>query len=534
MVGAGPVGLWLALELQRCGVAVQVLDRAAGPSTLSKAIAVHSRTLELLAGLGLAEAALQGGVRIAGATLHDRGRPVAHLALGGVGSPYPFSLDIPQERTEALLGAALTLAGGSVRWRTELTGLPQTPDGVVAQHPQPDGSTDSAQAPWLVGCDGAHSTVRHALGLAFTGAPYPQAFALLEATLRWPLPSEQWHMFLERQGALAVFPLPEGRCRLMASFPAAPAAPAAAAPLAAAELVDHFRRLVAAAVPGAALADPGWAAVFHVQARHAAHYRVGRVFIAGDAAHIHSPVAGQGMNTGMQDAANLGWKLAAVARGRAPAALLESYEAERWPVAAHVLRMTDALTRLGIVRSPLLALARDRLAGLGAQVPPLARRAAEALAELDVRYAASPLIADHAPPGTAGPRAGVRAPDAGPLLRGAPPSRLRLFELLGRRHTLLLLQAGDAEGEAAALAGLLAGRYGAELDLWLVRGGAPSGAWPAGAPPLLQDPEGALRRAYGAGRLAYAIRPDGYIGWRGGWDAPGLRRHFDRLLVPAG
>ncbi|HEU5368515.1 MAG TPA: FAD-dependent monooxygenase, partial [Ktedonobacterales bacterium] len=350
---------------------------------------------------------------------------------------------------------------------------------------------------------------------------YPEAFALADVKLRWPLPEDEAHMFLRQDGLLAVFALPGGRARLIVET----AAEAGDEKMPTPTLEDIQGYLNRFAPAGSVASDPAWLSAFRIHLRHAAHTRQGRVFLAGDAAHIHSPAGGQGMNTGLQDAYNLGWKLALVHTGSAPASLLDTYETERLPVAESVLHTSDLILKAATLRSPITQQIRNRLVPLLVQQDFIQHRVTEQIAELRINYRHSPIVGEHHQahlgPGhrNGGPRAGDRAPDAGPLLHPDGTSA-RLFEIMrSATHTLLLLADAERADESwrrlTALADAINARYGQQITTYLVAAGktAPSSATTSAS--MLLDPEQTLRQRYGTGsECLYLIRPDGYIGYR--------------------
>ncbi|HEY7358862.1 MAG TPA: FAD-dependent monooxygenase [Ktedonobacterales bacterium] len=520
VVGAGPTGLMMALQLARHGVACRIIDKQPHATTTSNAIGVQARTLELFDQLGLIDEALAQGNRLHGMNIYADGQRLIQVRFDDLPAPYPFTLSLPQSETERILAKHLAEMGVQVERQVELIGFTQDTQAVTATLRHADGHEETATTAWLIGCDGAHSAVRHLLNVPFQGAAYPEAFALADVRLRWPLPDNEAHMFLRQDGLLAVFALPGGRARLIVET----AAEAGDEKMPAPTLEDIQRYLDSFAPAGSVASDPAWLSAFRVHLRHAAHTRQGRVFLAGDAAHIHSPAGGQGMNTGLQDAYNLGWKLALVHSGSAPASLLDTYETERLPVAESVLHTSDLILKAATLRSPITQQIRNRLVPLLVQQDFIQHRITEQIAELRINYRHSPIVGEHqqsrfghAP---SGPRAGDRAPDAGPLLR-ADGTSARLFEIMrGATHTLLLLADGERADDSwqrlTALADSINASYGQQITTYLVASGttAPAVGTTTSASMLL-DPEEALHQRYGAGSAClYLIRPDGYIGYR--------------------
>ena len=341
VVGAGPTGLVLAADLLARGVSTRIIDKGDGVNLETRAIAVHARALEVLDLMGLAERFVEHGQIVRWWRFYADGKPRLSLDLSGNGSRFGFMLDIPQHQTECLLRARVAELGGVIEQGTELTGLADEAAGVTARVRDARGQTRVITAGYVVGCDGAHSRVRHELDLPFHGHPYPQDWLLADVRLDWARSEDEVHAFFRSDGVpLICFPMREHRWRLVVPFAGdrAPGAPD----------VDEVQRLVDQRAPERiVVSDPTWLASFNCHRRSTGTYRRGHVLLAGDAVHIHTPAGGQGMNTGITDAHNLGWKLALVAVGRAPGQLLDTYGREREPVAAQVLGLTHTLVRFG-------------------------------------------------------------------------------------------------------------------------------------------------------------------------------------------
>ena len=325
IVGAGPTGLTAALELSRLGVPVRLIEQRTEPATTSRALAVQARTLELLAPRGVAAPMLELGNRAWATTIYDSEKQLAQVNLRAIPSRYNFILLLAQSETERLLREQVARQGVAVEWGTELAALAQTEAGVQAVLRGPGGQLEELAAAYLISAEGAHSLVRHTLGLAFPGTALPQHYALADLHLDGDLPHDELSIFLAAHGLLAVFPMRDQRFRLIATDPDA----TGTAP----PTLPELQRLYdAGACRPARLRDLVWSSRFHINSRMVDQLRVGRVLLGGDAAHLHSPAGGQGMNTGIQDMVNLGWKLALVWRGQAPTPLLDTYAQDRLPV----------------------------------------------------------------------------------------------------------------------------------------------------------------------------------------------------------
>lgn len=473
IVGAGPTGLTLALELARRGVSYRLIEAAPGPQPGSRGKGVQPRTLEVFEDLGLIDRVLAHG-RLE-MPLRSIG-PDGRVTEGGSAPaslrdrpdvPYTTSLITPEWRVEEALRLRLAELGGTVEFGTTLTGFEQSGRGVRATLTT-GGRPEAIDASWLVGCDGGHSIVRKRAGIGFDGETREDVRMVLADTEVDGLDRDAWTMWRHPDGLVGLCPLPStGLFQFQAGL-----APEQDPRLDVAGLQAILEHRTGRS--DIRLHEPAWSSSWRANVRLADRYRAGRVFLAGDAAHIHSPAGGQGMNTGIQDAHNLGWKLAAVAQGASPA-LLDSYEAERRPVAAEVIAMSDARLRK-VLRDKGISTRRDA-----------------STIQLDVGYRGSALARDDRNE-TAALRAGDRAPDATGL-RTVDGER-RLFDLLrGGRFTLLSFDRTVAmEASPAGLRTLRVVHH------------------PAGAEDLA-DTDGHLARAYGAsGRTLVLIRPDGYVG----------------------
>ncbi|MCC7283393.1 MAG: FAD-dependent monooxygenase, partial [Acetobacteraceae bacterium] len=313
VVGAGPTGLLLALWLHRLGVSVRIIDRMPRPGTASRALGVQARTLEIYRQLGIADRVVKLGLEFTAANIWVRGRKRARAAFGEMGkgiSPYPYMLILLQDVHERVLEDTLAGLGLIVERDTELVGFEQDAHGIAATLRHAGGAAGRCEAAYLAGCDGARSLVRETIGAGFPGGTYAHRFYVADAVVRGPVANGELHVALDDDDFLAAFPMPgEGHVRLIGTV----RAEAENAPMPQWQDVSTIvlRRL------GVTVQLVNWFSTYQVHHRVAGHFRDRRVFLLGDAAHIHSPVGGQGMNTGLADATNLGWKLAAVLQGRA-------------------------------------------------------------------------------------------------------------------------------------------------------------------------------------------------------------------------
>ena len=392
VAGAGPTGLVLALWLARNGVRVRVVDKAAEPGTTSRALAVQARTLEFYRQLGIADDVVERGVKMQAANLWVRGEKAARLELGDIGksvSPFPYALIFPQDQHERRLIEHLEAAGVDVERPVELLGFEETPDGVQARLKRANGREETCEAKYICGCDGAHSVVRAQLHAGFPGGTYVQLFYVADVKARGPLMDKELHIALDEADFLAVFPMKAtGTARLIGSV--RPDAEARQAELSWEDVSEKaIERL------NVDIQKVNWFSTYRVHHRVARSFRKGRAFLLGDAAHIHSPAGGQGMNTGIGDAVNLAWKLAAVIGGRADQKLLDTYEPERIAFAKKLVSTTDQVFTF-VTRPGLLA--REVRTGLAPRlIPALAsaevsrRFAFRTVSQTGIQYHKSPL-----------------------------------------------------------------------------------------------------------------------------------------------
>jgi 2-polyprenyl-6-methoxyphenol hydroxylase-like FAD-dependent oxidoreductase len=526
VVGAGPTGLTLAAELRRFGATVRLVDQAGDRAHESRALGVQPRTLEVLRGLRLADELIARGNPATQLRLYV-GERLVRLALFDLGladTAYPFLLFVSQAQTEAVLGEHLAAAGLAVERRvTFLDCVPEGDDEALLRCTlrHPDGSVEVLRARYLAGCDGAHSTVRERAGIAFPGARYPQTFLLADLSIDG-LEPDAVNSFLTDRGPLFCFPLADPapwRILAMRNRSSEAGEPVS---------LEELQRLCDEASGGRLrLHDPVWMTAFSIYHRHAVRYREGRVFLAGDAAHIHSPAGAQGMNTGIQDAWNLGWKLALVCRGVAPESLLDSYDEERRPVGRFVLRFTDRAFTAATSAHPLVRLARTsvvpRLIPLAARFAPGRAVAFRTVSQLGVRYRHSGAVQAARRP-LRGPRPGDRLPD---VMVERDGRRLWLHEAVLSDPAYHLLLCGHDTWDTGAVRSLR-DRYGSLLSIHRLARDPADG--------VLVDPGGlALARLRVRDSAALLVRPDGHLAHRADdGDLAETRRCLARWLPGAG
>ena len=482
IVGAGPTGLVLALFLTRQGVTVRIIDSAPEPGTTSRAVAVAARTLELYRQVGLADEVVGRGLKVAAANIWVGGKPAAHVPFREIGvglSPYPFMLIFPQDHHEQLLIERLASLGVTVERGVTLTGLDARPDRVVAQLAHAGGHSESCQAAYLAGCDGARSVVRHALAVGFGGGTYDRLFYVADVAASGRAADHQLHVAVDSADFVAIFPLAaEGHVRLIGSV--RPEAAARGGTLRWPDVSAHALSQMPLDVK-----EVRWFSTYQVHHRVADHFRQERVFLLGDAAHVHSPVGGQGMNTGIGDAVNLAWKLAAVLRDAAPPALLDSYEPERIAFARRLVATTDRLFQLITRDGALAATVRTRIAPrlLSALLPRkvMRRFMFRTVSQIEINYRGGALAS-----GRAGKvQGGDRMPYVAALAGARAPDDLQPFSAPSWQL--------EVHGEPEPTLRAAAEERGIPLRLH----------------PWTQ----AAKSAGLARNAAYLIRPDAYVGW---------------------
>jgi 2-polyprenyl-6-methoxyphenol hydroxylase-like FAD-dependent oxidoreductase len=510
VVGAGPTGLMLANQLVRRGVRTLIIDRHAGPSLETRALGVQARTLEIYAQLGIVDQALALGRRGSGGNIWADGERRAHVGLSDAGdqvTPYPFILILGQDDNERIMGENLRAIGGSVEWNTELVSLAQQGDSVRAELKGANGSRRISAA-WVAGCDGARSTVRESCGITFAGAPYEHVFFVADTEMTGSMVPDEVNVYLFRKGFHLLFPMRgKDHWRLVAILPP--------------ELRDKpdlkFDEVIPVLHKDASenlqIKSCSWFSTYRIHHRGAVRFREGRCFVLGDAAHIHSPVGAQGMNTGLQDAYNLGWKVALVVKNQAKAQLLDSYEQERLPVAHALLNGTDRAFQMvvsdswiaGLLRTKILA----RIAAFAVNRKSVQRRAFRVVSQIGIRYRKSSLSKslDQLPP--TAPQAGDRFPWLRLKLKAAGPVEDMFQKASDLQFNLIVL------GQAANNGGLT--EFGHFLRTWVI--------------PKDADNDRELRRVQIPARSFYLVRPDGYVGLCGvNFDAVRVKDYLSREM----
>jgi 2-polyprenyl-6-methoxyphenol hydroxylase-like FAD-dependent oxidoreductase len=511
VVGAGPTGLMLANQLGRRGVRTLIIDRHAGPSLQTRALGVQARTMEIYSKLSIMDRALELGRVGTGANVWAEGRWVARVPLGEVGrslSPYPFVLILGQDDNERIMGDKLRDWGISVQWNTELVCLQQEAGHVTATLKQPDGTTRKITSAWVAGCDGARSLVRELCGITFPGAPYEHVFFVADTKVTGGMVPDEVNVYLGRKGFHLFFPMRgQDHWRVVGILP----------PVLRDRNDVTFQDVISSVRgdlgPGLSFSACTWFSTYRIQHRSASRFRDRRCFLLGDAAHIHSPVGAQGMNTGLQDSYNLGWKLALVVDGRAGTALLDSYEEERIPIARRLLDTTDRAFRLVVSKNPLAGLLRTkilvRIAAFALRSESVQRAAFRVVSQTGIHYRESSLSQSMGGLSRRAPRAGDRFPWLRLELLAAGPVEDLFQNLDDTRFNLIVIGQPSPPGETLDLGDLLR----------------------IHAIPVNPVNDAELARAQIPRPSFYLVRPDGHIGLCGvGLEIGAVARYVSERL----
>ena len=538
IAGGGPTGITAALELRRFGIPVRIVDEKEGPASTSRAVGIQARTLEEFQLRGLADDLVRIGHHATGGDIYGEGKLLVHVDFTRIPSSYNSLLLLSQNDTDRILREALESEGAAIEWGVKMIAFGQGSSGVTATLEHSDGSIEEIRPAYVIDAEGAHSIIRSTLGLEFKGKTLDETFVLGDVHITSDLPNSNFHIFSSPQGFLGLFPMGGSHYRLVAGNPNAvnpttanpiDSNPAESNPtqgvaqsaeptvgdLHAAPTLEELQAIYdqRSHIP-ARLHQLTWSSYFHINSRLVKNLRVGRIFLAGDAAHIHSPAGAQGMNTGIQDAMNLGWKLAFVMRGIAPEKLLDTYEEDRLPVMRSVLMGTEGMTNITGGQS-ILRTFFIHLAPLIANAEFVQKSATSHISQVALNYRASPLSQDNFGDGSL--VAGDRIPDleiraASSPAQGAAIESRKMFSLLNpSRFTLLLANFVDS----------------AEVRAKLSQSSSPWPQLPWPEIPWLQmidifeisAPAGEAGKpfaeCFGVKPSISLVRPDAYIGFRG-------------------
>lgn len=488
IVGAGPTGMTAAIELRRAGIDVRIVDKSEHLALHSQALVVQARTLEQFQRYGIADEAVARGRKLSEGAFWSDGKKIFSIPFEHISSRYRFVLMLPQSETESILNERMESLGARTERGTELVQLDQRDGDILAVLRHADGSEEELRPHWVIGCDGAHSDIRHKAGIPFEGGGVGVSFFLGDMDLDGPdAPGDELTIHFRHGDVVFMARLTDRLTRVIVAVHSRQSQDDPP------ELsIEDFQEAVDNAGVKVKIYTSEWMTPFHVHDLQARHYRAGNVFLAGDASHIHSPVGGQGMNTGIQDAANLAWKLAAVVHG-ADATLLDSYEEERGEVGKALLRFTERGLKLATVPNPFLEWLRDSLMPLVSSLEPVQKAMLGFISETAISYRSSAIVKDYG--GDSDLRAGDRMPDL--ALRKGPSLLENWTEA---EHLAVLVNASDA-------------------DVAEVRGKLPR-VKVVGVSTGDLDEAGC--RALGTEPKLLLVRPDGYIGFRGAVEPHGL------------
>jgi 2-polyprenyl-6-methoxyphenol hydroxylase-like FAD-dependent oxidoreductase len=491
IVGAGPVGLVAACELARRGVGIRIIDKLEQPTSESRAIAIHARSCDMLDRMGVLDDLIATGVKSTGMNMFASGKKMCRVPLEIVDSAFAYTLVTAQTETERVLTDHLAALGVTIDRGLALTELSQDDDAVhlVLQHA--DGTTEQVDTSWVIGTDGGHSSVRHLVGTKLEGSFKGERFILGDVEAEPHFDHTNMYTYFHSDGPVVTLPMRGGRVRFLAQIHDAPGAPLNLNPS-----TEQLQKIIDERIGGVAITAAHWLTCFEIHHGQVPGYRWGRVFLAGDAAHIHSPAGGQGMNTGMQDAFNLCWKLAMVIKGDAGDSLLDSYDAERHPIGTSVIDFTSALTKVGTLTG-LARIARNTAIRVIGRIPPALRFMAGNVTETNIAYQGSPVTL------AATLRHAKVQPGQHVPLIDDPQLEKQLSAAWEPDHTghTVLTVAGREPAPAAGPAG--------QTQVLITTDGAPVGGYDV----VVADPDSLVAKRFGmsdGGRVV--VRPDGYLG----------------------
>lgn len=527
VVGAGPTGLTAAAQLLSQGVACRIIEKEPKINPSSRAVAIQARTLEMLDIMGIAEKFVKRGTRLKAFNVYNETSHLVHMSFTELPSRYPFVLSLPQRDTEEVLTEHLQSLGGKVERESSLAHLEQTPDHVVVRIKGADGKEEEAQYSWVIGCDGAHSSVGEMLGASFSGKKFPEYYVLVDVDYLTTLDPQELYLFSLGKHIAGFHPFSSTSARVFADADKGDKEPTLA----------QIQKLLDKRGPGLVkLTNLNWLSMHEVHLRQVDEYRHGRVFLAGDAAHVNSPASGQGMNLGIQDAFNLAWKLSRVTNRQASDALLNSYSAERKAVGKEIVAMTDILTRINSMPMAVAQKVRTVVGPMIAKNTFVQQNYREAVTQIAQNYRSSPIVSDHFSK-REGPAAGDRAPES-TFVQADSTDTKRLLEILRDNKHHLLIFIGPNPNVAALhsaedIQNRLAYRYEQTLKCHFVFdsvGSLPDANWAANSLLYSNSTDDGFPTDCGS---LFLIRPDGYIGFRGNADSHNeLLKHLQQILIP--
>lgn len=545
IVGAGPTGLVLAVELLRRGITCRVVDKLAGPSATSRAIDIHARTLELFEQMDIVEPFLSQGWKSHAFQVYNKDKQIVRMTFGELDTKYPYVLCLVQSETERILSEALSTKGGAIEWNTELLSFTQSLEGVTARIQKTGEKETTISSKWLVGCDGAHSLIRKLLDIGFPGTPYWEQFVLADIDFETSLDPSEHYLFSTEEGVVGFHPFSSTKARIFAelgrikhSRKISDSMPSQSGQFAEPNL-EELQSILDRRGPGKVkIKAVNWITLHTIHRRQVKAYKHGRILLAGDAAHVHSPTSAQGMNLGIQDSYNLAWKLALVEKDLARQDLLESYSLERGLICRRVSAMSDFFTRVNNMRSSLAQKIRNSVGPKISEVQNVRKSYRNAVSELSIDYGFSSIVgesvardsligmvnnllhtkSDHLIDWQSAPKPGERALDA--TLTKTNGEKIRLYDLFKSTEHQLLLFTGlnslpISNKVLLSIAEFAEQNYGKQIDSHLIVSPSTILEGTNRSVNQLNDPDLNAHRKYGASSVClFLVRPDGYIAYR--------------------
>ena len=519
--GAGPTGLMLAGQLALRNVPFRIIDKNADHTTQSRAIVVQARSVEIFGQMGIAQEALRSGEKAKAVNVVVNGKRVLHMNVRDVGeglTPYPHLLMLEQSKTEKLLNDFLAHRGHAVERQTELLNFTQDAHTVTATIKQSDGKEETLRVDWLVGADGAHSIVRHTLNIPFAGKTYQQSLFVLDCEVNLNFPSDEMYIAFAERAFAGFFPLTNWRCRVIGTIPEGCVGKDTVS------FEDVAKDFAQRMHMDVSLRNPNWIALYHSHHRAASAFRKDRCFLAGDAAHIHSPVGAQGMNTGLQDAFNLAWKLALVSQGKAKDTLLDTYNGERIPIAQTLVRTTDRVFNLVTSQGPLMKGVRMHVIPVLMQtIVPLAQKQQflreagfKTISEIGIHYQQSELSQED--PSSQFPKHAPKPGERVPYLPATEHSPGTQDMVKGTQFHFVLFSGEETPAEAQQISKKLQAEYPELIEFDEIQ--------------LSNETQG-LYEKFGIKKQGYYfVRPDGHIAYRSAsLDTQNFSTYLERFLL---
>jgi 2-polyprenyl-6-methoxyphenol hydroxylase-like FAD-dependent oxidoreductase len=526
IVGAGPTGLTLAAELTRHHISCRIIDKSIKPVKTSNALGIQARTLEIFADMGIIDDFLQEGMQVKQLNIRNHhSLPITEIKLDQINSKYKFLLIIPQHKTEAILLKHLADRGIHVEMQTELMDLRQSENKTTAVIKDQYGNLEETEFDWIMACDGGRSIVREKCGMPFNGRDLPEHFVMIDANIETPLPANEIHLFLGKKGVVGILPYSKQYSRLIAEVTHDPLLKNTKTPV-----INDFERLTTErCFQPITFNDPIWTSGFWIHERLINHYQYQNIFFLGDAAHTHSPVGGQGMNIGIQDAYNLAWKFALVRNHNVNSIILTTYETERRPIARSVLKASTLGTHLISLQNYFLIKLRNFIIKQIASSKALTRKLQAAISETAIRYHHSAIVFEGLPY--------KRGLKAGQKFIDVECQGRWLFDYVqGSQHTILIFLPDPLSEETITIIQklqqfLLNERFSNIFNIVVIHSSPLPDTLITGVHQIF-DKEQKIHNSYNINFPAlYVVRPDKYIGFRSGLSNNELIKFINHLFT---